>query len=101
MSETLFWESIASWLKQLFLLCSWFLLVLQAGIGAGCKLRLKLFDAACRVDELQLACVERMAHIANIDAELFANTFGNETVSATASYLSLDVVWVNFVFHVL
>ena len=99
MSETLFRESIASWLRQLFLLWSWLFRVLQTGIGSSSKFGLELFDPASGVNELQLACVERMADIANVDSQLFANAFGNETIAATASDLRFDVVGVNLIFH--
>lgn len=99
MSETLFRESIASWLRQLFLLWSWLFRVLQTGIGSSSKFCLELFDPASGVNELQLACVERMADIANVDSQLFANAFGNETIAATASNLRFDVVGVNLIFH--
>lgn len=99
MSETLFRESIASWLRQLFLLWSWLFWVLQTGVGSSSKFGLELFDPASGVNELQLARVERMADIANVDSQLFANAFGNETVAATASNLRFDIVGVNLVFH--
>ena len=99
MSETLFRESIASWLRQLFLLWSWLFRVLQTGIGSSSKFGLELFDPASGVNELQLARVERMADIANVDSQLFANAFGNETIAATASDLRFDVVGVNLIFH--
>ena len=99
MSETLFRESIASWLRQLFLLWSWLFRVLQTCIGSSSKFGLELFDPASGVNELQLACVERMADIANVDSQLFANAFGNETVAATASNLRFDVVGVDLIFH--
>jgi hypothetical protein len=98
-SETLFRESIASWLRQLFLLWSWLFRVLQTGIGSSSKFGLELFDPASGVNELQLACVERMADIANVDSQLFANAFGNETIAATASNLRFDVVGVDLIFH--
>lgn len=99
MSETLFRESIASWLRQLFLLWSWLFRVLQTGIGSSSKFGLELFDPASGVNELQLARVERMADIANVDSQLFANAFGNETIAATASDLRFDVVGVDLIFH--
>lgn len=99
MSETLFRESIASWLRQLFLLWSWLFRVLQTGVGSSSKFGLELFDPASGVNELQLARVERMADIANVDSQLFANAFGNETIAATASNLRFDVVGVDLIFH--
>ena len=99
MSETLFRESIASWLRQLFLLWSWLFWVLQTGVGSSSKFVLELFDPASGVNELQLARVERMADIANVDSQLFANAFGNETIAATASNLRFDVVGVDLFFH--
>lgn len=99
MSETLFRESIASWLRQLFLLWSWLFRVLQTGIGSSSKFGLELFDPASGVNELQLARVEWMADIANVDSQLFANAFGNETIAATASDLRFDVVGVDLIFH--
>jgi hypothetical protein len=98
-SETLFRESIASWLRQLFLLWSWLFWVLQTCVGSSSKFVLELFDPASGVNELQLARVERMADIANVDSQLFANAFGNETIAATASNLRFDVVGVNLFFH--
>ena len=99
MSEPLFRESIASWLRQLFLFWCWLFWVLQTGVGSSSKFGLELFDPACGVNELQLARVERMADIANVDSQLFANAFGNETVAATASNLRFDVVGMDLIFH--
>ena len=99
MSETLFRESIASWLRQLFLFWSWLFWVLQTGVGSSSEFVLELFNPACGVNELQLARVERMADIANVDSQLFANAFGNETIAATASNLRFDVVGVDLFFH--
>jgi hypothetical protein len=98
-SETLFRESIASWLRQLFLLGSWLFCVLQTGISPSSKLGLELFDPASGVNEFQLARVERMADIANVDSQLFANASGNETIATTASNLRFDVVGVDLFFH--
>ena len=99
MSEPLFRESIASWLRQLFLFWCWLFWVLQTGVGSSSKFGLELFDPASGINELQLARVKRMADIANVDSQLFANAFGNETVAATASNLRFDVVGMDLIFH--
>jgi len=49
---------------QLFLLFLW---LLQARVAASGELRLEFLDPSSRVNELQLAGVEGMASIANID----------------------------------
>lgn len=99
MSETLFWESIASWLRQLFLLGSWLFRVLQTGVSSSSEFGLELFDTASGINELQLTRIERVANIANVNPNLFANASGNETVAATTSNLCFDVVGVDLFFH--
>ena len=54
------------------------LAALQAGIAGAGELVLELLDAAGRVDELQLARVERMASVANIDLQLRLRAAGDE-----------------------
>ena len=94
-----FWESVANWLGQLFLLGSWLLLALKTGVGSSRKFILELLDSARRIDKFQFSSVKGVAYVTNVHAELFANAFGNETVPTPACDLSFDVVWVNLVFH--
>jgi hypothetical protein len=91
-------KSIADWLKQLLLLGCW-LFGAETCVGASSKLGLELFDASSGVNELQLAGVERVADIANVDAKLFANAAGLEGVSATAGYFGFAVIGMDIVFH--
>lgn len=74
-------------------------MILEAGVGAGRELVLKLLDTTGGIDELQLTCVERMADIANVDLQFFTRTPCFEAVSATAGDLRFEVLWVNAVFH--
>ena len=59
----------------------------------------ELFDASCRVDELQFARVERMANATNIDLEFRLGRPGRKLVSATTGYLGLNVLRMNVTFH--
>ena len=91
-------KSIADWLKQLLLLGCW-LFGSETGVGTSSEFGLELFDASGGVNELQFARVERMADIANVDSELFANASGLEGIPATAGNFGLAVIGVNVVFH--
>ena len=83
--------------RQLLLLT--FLLWLQAAIGSGGKLLLKLVDATSRVDVLQLPGVEGMAFITNVDLQLGTHAAGREGVAATTGYGRFLVLRVDAVFH--
>lgn len=91
-------KSIADWLKQLLLLGCW-LFGAETCVGASSEFGLELFDATSGVNELQFACVERMADIANVDAKLFTNAASLKSISATAGYLGLAVIGMDVVFH--
>jgi hypothetical protein len=75
------------------------LAALEAGITGGSKLVLELLDAAGRVHELQLARIERMAHVADIDLQLLASAARRKPVPAAAGDLGDKVIWMNAVFH--
>ena len=55
------------------------LAAVQAGIAGGGELLLELLDAARRVDVLQLARVEGMADVADIDLQFGLGAAGDET----------------------
>lgn len=55
------------------LLARLLLLALQAGVTSSGKLGLELLDAAGRVNITQLARVERMASVADVDLEFLAS----------------------------
>jgi hypothetical protein len=85
-------------MEQLLLLGSR-LLRRETCISPSSKLVLELLNPARRVDELQLARVKRMANIANVDLQLFTRASSRKTVTATAGYFGLEVIWMNAVFH--
>ena len=85
-------------MEQLLLLGSR-LLRRETRISPSSKLVLELLNPARRVDELQLAGVKRMANIANVDLQLFTRASSRKTVTATAGYFGLEVIWMNAVFH--
>lgn len=85
-------------MEQLLLLGSR-LLRRETCISPSSKLVLELLNPARRVDELQLAGVKRMANIANVDLQLFTRASSRKTVTATAGYFGLEVIWMNAVFH--
>lgn len=87
------------WLKQLFLLGDWLLWILKAGVGPCCKLVLELLNSPRSVNELQLSSVKRMTDVANVHTNFFTSASRYETATASASNLSLDIFWVNAVFH--
>jgi hypothetical protein len=75
------------------------LAALEAGITSGSELVLEFLDAACRIDELQLARVERVANAADIDFKLFASAARGELIAAAARNLRFVVFGMNAVFH--
>ena len=83
--------------ERLLFLCR--LLLRQAGVVALGKLALEFLDASCRIDELQLARVERMTHVADIELQLRAGTAGAERIPTTACDLGLEVLWMNAFLH--
>jgi hypothetical protein len=91
-------ESDAGWLEQLLLFgCRLF--STKTCVSPSREFGLELFDTAGGVNELQFACVERMAYIANVDAKFFANAASLEGVAATASDFGFVVVRMDIVFH--
>ena len=85
-------------MEQLLLLRSR-LLRRETRISPSSKLVLELLNPPRRVDELQLARIKRMANIANVDLQLFTRASSRKTVTATAGYFGLEVIWMNAVFH--
>lgn len=75
------------------------LAALDAGVTSGSELVLELFDAAGRIDELQFARVEGMAHAANIDLQFLARAPRGELVAAAARDLRLVIFGMDAVFH--
>src|SRR5262245_47715627 len=73
--------------------------LLNAGVGAGGEFRLELFDAACRIDVLQLAGEEGVASRANIDLQFLLRTAGLERIAAAARDGRLDISGMDAVFH--
>ena len=88
----------ADWLRQLFLLGGRFLGT-KTCIGACSEFGLELFDSSGGIHELELAGVERVADVANVDAELFANAASLERIAATAGYFGFLIVGMDVVFH--
>ena len=73
--------------------------LLQACIAAAGELVLELLNTSSRVDILQLARIERMASVANVDLQFLAGTSGLERVPTTAADCRVEVFRVNAVFH--
>ena len=87
------------WLGQLFLLSSRLLGILEASVRTCSKLILELLDPTGGIHKLQLACVKRMANIANVHSKFLAGAASHETVPASAGNLCFDVFWMNAIFH--
>ena len=83
----------------LFLFWSRLLGGLKAGVGSGSELVLELFDPTCGVHEFELAGVERVANVANVNLEFLAGAPGREAVTAATGDLGFEVFWVDAVFH--
>ena len=86
-------------MDQLLLLGNRLLLVLEASVGAGREFVLKLLDPTGGVDELQLACVKRVANIANVDLHFLAGAPRDEAVAAATGNLGFEILGVDSVFH--
>ena len=71
----------------------------ETGVAGGGELVLELLDAAGRIDELQLARVEGVAHAADIDLQLFARAARGELVAAAAGDLRFVIFGMDAVFH--
>lgn len=76
-----------------------FLASLQAGIASIGKLLLELFDASGRVDKFQLAGIERMANVADVDLQLFSRAARREGITATTLDVGFVVFGMNASFH--
>ena len=72
---------------------------MEARVGSCRELVLEFFDSARRVDELQFAGVERVAHVADVDFQLFSGASRGEAVAATAADLRFEILWMDTVFH--
>lgn len=86
-------------MDQLLLLGNRLLLVLKASVGAGREFVLKLLDPTGGVDELQLACVKRVANIANVDLHFLAGAPRYEAVATATGNLGFEILGVDSVFH--
>src|SRR5262245_20471100 len=80
--------------RRLFLLPA-----IEARVAGRRKFAFELLDPTSRVDELQLARVERVADVANIDLQFLARAAGHELVAAAASYLRFVIFRMNAVLH--
>ena len=83
-------------LVRLFFLLRVFL---QTGVTASSKLGLELLDTARSVYVLQLARIERMADIADVNFHLFTRATRCKSISATASNLRVNIIRMNTVLH--
>ncbi len=83
---------------QLFLLLA-FLGFLQTCVGAGCKLVLEFLDPTRRIDEFELARVERVTSTADIQLEFRTSAASHKRVPATASNFGFLVFRVNIRLH--
>ena len=72
----------------------------ETGIAGADELLPKLLDPARRVDVLQLARIERMAGVADVDLQLRPGAASGEGVSAAAGDGAIHVLGMDFVFHV-
>jgi hypothetical protein len=71
----------------------------QTGISSGREFVLELFDTTGRVDELQLAGVEGMASVADINLQFFAYAARDKRVAATAGNFGLMILGMDVCFH--
>jgi hypothetical protein len=72
---------------------------LKTGVGSCSKLVLELFNPTSGVNELQLACVKRVANVANVDLQFLASAACGEAIAATAGHFGFEVLWVDAIFH--
>ena len=86
-------------MEQLLLLGGRFLGGLKACVSPSGELILKLLDSTCGIDELQLASVERVADITNVDLEFFSGAASGEAIAATAGHFGFEVLGVDAIFH--
>lgn len=84
-------------MEKLLLLCLF--LRCQAAVAARGELLLELVDPTSRVDVFQLAGVERMTRVANINLQLGSNAASGEGIAATASHRGFLVFGMDAVFH--
>ena len=72
---------------------------LNTGIGTSGKFALEFFNTTRRVDELQLACIERVAAGTNVDFNLATRASCCETRTTPAGYGCFHVIGMNAFFH--
>ena len=72
---------------------------LQTGVAAAGEFALKLFNTTRRIDVLQLARVERVAAVADVDLQLLARAACLKRIPAAASDGRVEVIRVNAFFH--
>jgi len=73
--------------------------LLQTGVASGLELRTEFLDSSGGVYELQLAGVERVASVANIDFQFRSRTARHKCIPTTASYRCFEILWVDTFFH--
>ncbi len=73
--------------------------LLQARVVTCRELALKLLDTSSRIDELQFARKERVAHVADIDPHFLCSAASNELVATTAMDVGVLIVRVDVFLH--
>src|SRR5690606_19850289 len=63
------------------------------------ELVLEFLNAASGVDELQLACKEGVASVADIDLEFFPGAARDKRIAAAAGNFGFVIIWVGVFFH--
>jgi hypothetical protein len=71
----------------------------ETGVAGRSKLVLELLNAACRIDKLQLAGVERVAHVADVYLQLFARAASRKRVPTTTVDTSFMIFRMNVSLH--
>ncbi len=75
------------------------LALLEARIAGARKLVLEFLDASGGVNELQLARVKRMAHVANIDLQFFPRAARGKGVATATVDTSFVILGMDFSLH--
>jgi hypothetical protein len=84
-------------MKQLLLLRSLFRR--QAPVGSRGEFLLELIDSASSVNVFQLARIERVTLVANVNFQLRANALGLKLVAATTGDRGILILRVDALFH--
>ena len=76
-----------------------FLPLLKAAVASCGEFALEFFDPTCTVDIFQLAGIERMAGVTDVDLQFFPRAASGKCITTTASHVGFMIFRMDFFLH--